>query len=814
MDRAEKTKLTSINKIEEFSIVMEKLTTNKLLTEEEKSYILSCAIVFIKFYEEDRRYTSFVEFGYYIILKYSIRYNDYTPLFDFSVNFGFYPIAKDIIKHNLINQLGINNSLLDISLNEFMHNNHIETFEQSQVRNNILGDAFSQSISYIAPTSFGKSSIIIEHISRNNQLNKIGIIVPTKSLLIQTYRSVKEAGLDRKLIVHDEMFNEDERFIGILTQERALRLMDKFGVVFDILYIDEAHNLYEKDPRNILLSRLIRKNITYNPLLKTIYLSPLIGNSKNLKIDQQAHITEQRIIHNIKEPEIYEYTLSGNVSKFNRFANRFYELAFEGNYIEYIQHNKGKKNFIYVLSPKKIEKFAKELFAIRNEIDSNTEIQELIEELRDFVHEEFYITQLLKKGIIYLHGKIPDIVKEYLEYKFKRIEMLNFVVANTVILEGINLPIDTLFILNTWSLQGKELTNLIGRVNRLDQIFNESLGTSQLTRLLPQIHFVNTEYYGGSRSNMRNKIELLRSNIFDDNVSNPTLEAFDLDDITTEKEKERVLKIIENENLLYNDTSGEPGKLKKYLINAGLDGAYNLTDHTLERLIENIKEIDPSDFEWINAHIIEKIHLVFIDNLTEKIADFEFRRLSNIKARNFYKLHMFNARVYSLKKNVELTFEYFKRRISEGNSKFYFGQQYGEIRNNTEMYTDEDNGKEVYVDLLHKTDSEIINLSIVKIKIEDDFVSFKLNKMINALLDFKLISDEEYSRVVYGTNDEIKIGLIKTGLSINLINKLQSDNQVANITFDQNNNIKGNAEFERYKESLRGFYRFELEKFL
>lgn len=814
MDRSEKIKLTNINKIEQFSFVIEKLTIDEILTEDEKSYILGCAIAFIKHYEEDRRYTTFVELGYYIILKYSVKYEDFTPLFDFSVNFGFYPIAKEILKHNLIEHIGIEHGLLDFRLGEFTHKNHIETFEQKQVRENILSDMTSQHISYVAPTSFGKSSIIIEHIIENSQFNKVGVIVPTKSLLIQTYRAIKEAGIERKLIVHDEMFNDDEKFIGILTQERALRLMDKHSVVFDILYIDEAHNLYEKDSRNVLLSRLIRKNLTYNPLAMTVYLSPLVGNSSNLKLNQQETITEQRISHNIKEPEIYEYTLSGEVHKYNRFTNKFYNVPFEGDYLSYILQKKGKKNFIYVLSPRKIEKFSNELAAVSEQIQTDKEITELIEELKEFVHEDFYVINLLKFGIVYLHGKIPDIVKEYLEYKFKRIEKLQFVVANTVILEGINLPIDTLFILNTWSLQEKELTNLIGRVNRLDQIFNASVSRSQLNKLLPQVHFVNNEYYGGARSNMRNKIEKLRSNVFNDTVSNPTLNAFNVDDVKNETEKERMIRIIENENLLYNDDPSESGMLKKYLINVGLDQAYRLTDHTLGTLIENMRRIDPRDISWINSHIIEKVYLVFINNLVDDITDFEFRRLSNQRARDFYKLHMFNARVYSLRRNVELTFEYFKGKIREGNTRFYFGQQYGEITSNTEVYSEEENLKEVYVDLQQKSDGEIINLSIVKLKIEDDFVGYKLNKMINALFDFELISEDEYNRVVYGTNDRTKIGLIKTGLSINLINKLQSDNQITNIYFDENNNIKGNSEFNRYKQTLRGFYRFELEKFL
>ncbi|MBK0151695.1 DNA helicase, partial [Bacillus sp. S74] len=115
-------------------------------------------------------------------------------------------------------------------------------------------------------------------------------IVPTKSLLVQTYREVRNSKIDKRILIHDEMYQGDDSFIAIFTQERALRLLDKNNVYFDIMYIDEAHNLFGKDNRNILLSRLIRKNRNLNPSQKTVYLSPLIFDSNNLRLEKQQDI--------------------------------------------------------------------------------------------------------------------------------------------------------------------------------------------------------------------------------------------------------------------------------------------------------------------------------------------------------------------------------------------------------------------------------------------------------------------------------------------------------------------------------------------
>jgi hypothetical protein len=55
--------------------------------------------------------------------------------------------------------------------------------------------------------------------------------------------------------------------------------------------------------------------------------------------------------------------------------------------------------------------------------------------LKAHVHEEFEILDMLDRGVIYLHGQMPDIIKEYLEMKFDEDKSLKFLVANMVILE-------------------------------------------------------------------------------------------------------------------------------------------------------------------------------------------------------------------------------------------------------------------------------------------------------------------------------------------------------------------------------------------
>ncbi len=811
----EKTNLTSINKIEEFSTVYKKLALEIELNEEEKSYILSCAIIFLKQYEEDKRFKSYLDIGYFIILKYSITYEDYLPLYDFAINFGYYPIAREIHKHNLIEgQLNLNDSLVELKLDNFKNENYIETIHQNSVRKKVLEDN-SKEVSYIAPTSLGKSSIIIEHLLQNLELNNIGIIVPTKSLLTQTYNLIKKSKINRRILLHDEMFQNDVEFIAIFTQERALRLLDKNQVYFDILYIDEAHSLLDKDSRSILLTRLIRKNKLLNPSQKVIYLSPLINDSNNLKLNEDQIISEQRIMHNLKEPEIYEFRDENDVALYNRFVNEFYSISFEGDMYNYIEKKKGNKNFIYIRSPKKVEHFAKIFYEKLPDIMQDDIIQLVKKELENFVHEDFYLVKLIDKGIIYLHGKMPDIIKEYLEYCFKEIGSLNYLIANTVILEGINMPIDTLFILNTHKLDGKTLTNLIGRVNRLNYIFNDE---NNLYKLLPQIHFVNNDYYNRVNGKMKNKINTLRSNFFNDKVENPMLITFDIDNLglrKADKEKQilRFEKIKSNELFLLENVENDNDKLKKYLINASLENLYDFSqDEILKKIVTRINVLKNNmDRKWNSLDIVSKIYELFIKDLEHTILSYEFLRLKNEHARNYYIIYYEKFKKNSLKQNILLTYQYFKARIREGNSIFYIGHSYGEIVKDSDNYN---KLNEVYVDLSNKTEADIINLAVVKLKMEEDFVSYHLNKLVIALYDFELITKDEYELAIYATNDQDIISLLKTGLSLNLIRKLQKDNQIKNIISDENNNLITSVDFELYRNSIVGIYRFELDKYL
>ncbi|EPG6354867.1 DEAD/DEAH box helicase, partial [Acinetobacter baumannii] len=718
--------------------------------------------------------------------------------------------------------LSIKDIILDANIEKFKKGNIVETYKQKKYREELLNSRSSER-SYIAPTSFGKSSFIVEMIKKEKD-RKVAIIVPTKSLLLQTYKAMKYNFPKRKIIFHDEMYNNDGNFIAVLTQERLLRLLNKFkDLSFDNLIIDEAHNLLNKEQRSVLLIRAIRRNKFRYPEAKILYLSPLIENSENLKYDSNQNIFERKISFNFKEPDISEYKLNGNVYKYNRFLDEFYLSEKNEDYLNYLLSKSKNKNFVFLVQPKKIENLAQLISERIEEVNDNRELFELSETISKNIHEDFYCVEYIKKGVIYLHGVLPDLIKEYLEHKFSKLSCIRYLVANRVILEGVNLPIDNLYILNTWGLNTKDLINLIGRVNRLNEIFNNKNGS--LRKLNPEIHFINNEVFGQKNGNMSNKIQWLRSGLFADEVKNPVLlnciestsqelnssnneYFFDNSNLLIDRTKEKEDFLILNEN--------DPEvRLRHVLYESGLDSEYEDFDLAYSVLAYRIDKIQ-NNINWLNADIIDKIYLFFIKDLESKLTNKELSRLKNVKARKFYRMFIERLHTLHLKDHIKVMLKYFYSIREDIDDKiFYVGRAYGEIEHPQEIYkTKKKYSTKNYIDLSTKNHKELVNIALIKIKIESDFVSFSLNKFVNVLYELSLITQPEYNKFMYGNENRKFIEFVQLGLSSSLINFLIRENQIDNIFIDENGYLNYHNEFINFLHKQDDLVQFELSKFI
>lgn len=823
--------LRSLKRNDEFKEAFQRLCLNKSLSFEQKEFLLKCAILFFKQYDSDKRFSSYFKIGYYIILKYSLTYNKYQPLYDISMQLGFYPIVEFLLRKELL-KLNTKNIIIDafaysLFKKEYeIEKGYIESLEQNDSRKNIINFNGNE-IAYVAPTSYGKSSLIKDYI-RINRPNKVAVIVPTKSLLIQTYLDLKELSTDYKLVLHDEMYNKELKFIGILTQERATRLLNSNKSNFyDVLFIDEAHNVFKRDSRSYILSRLIQLNYKRNNNQKIIYLSPLIGSVQNLKLKKtlQGEISVKRVNHDFKSFELFYY--NNNKSYFfDKFSGEEFKIDSQIGYFDYIKINSELKNFCYQNKPKTIELFADELYNNLDQlIHENFEINKIISVLRKEVHKDFKLIKYLNKGIIYLHGVIPNIIKEYLESKYKEIEEIKYLIANKVVLEGINMPIETIFITNNRlgnrNISYNDLVNLIGRANRLNFIFK---GKS-LNRLISKVHFLDHETFQGKRS-IKKTMEKLNKEKVKDVIENPIAENYDIEklDFKGNNVKERIEKQkAEDDNLNYfsdfilEEPKNEFEKIKRYCIENSISNYFKNLDLAVNTIIKNKGLYQFNE----NDKVIDIINKIFISNQKDNIGDFEIARLSEEKARNYYNTFIYFTQHLNLNQRIVTTKEYFDEKAKSPDPYLYIGTSYGQLTSKEagkKSKHDEDENKyesKVYIDLSDEK-SDLINFAIVKLKIEEDFVGYKLTQLISFLNDFNIIPKEYYQQIVYGTTDESVINLVRFGLSVSTISELRKDNQISNIELDDNGNLKAKDKnvFKKYLEAKSELFKFEIEKYL
>ncbi len=786
-------------------------------------YLLGCSVIFLEEYRKDKRKNLYFEIAYYIVLKSAINNNEYEPLLDVSSNFGLYPISNYISKNGLYTSNLSSQFSLSFQLTKFEYNNIVETYDQRKSRLELVKSNDNENC-YIAPTSFGKSSLITEIIKEKKQ-KRIAIIVPTKSLLIQTYKLIKKNFSKRNIIFHDEMYDGSNDFIAIFTQERALRLLKDDNISFDLLIIDEAHNLFNYDSRSLLLTRLIRRNRKRNSKSTNYYLSPLISDSNNLKVEREQEIFERKIISNIKEADIFEYKSSGEIRKYNRFLDTFFDSGHSEHFLDYIVNNSKNKNFLYLRAPRKVEELSILLDSTLEYINSPS-LVELSHVISMNVHKDFYCVDYIKKGLVYLHGKLPDLIKEYLEFKFSENREVRYVVANSVILEGVNLPVDNMYIMNTNSLDAKSLTNLIGRVNRLNEVFDDE--RKSLDKLLPSVHFVNSEEFNRKGGNMENQIRKLKSGVFKDSLDNPLLVNFDIDKMkleleqakennkldkiaTLEKKIEEYQQVKGKEDFLITSDLDDKNRIKKTLLESDILSVYYNSESMINSLTSRVENIENLS-DWNESHIIDKVYLFFIQGLEGNIVKKDFLRLQHEKARNYYKLFTGNLHRLSLKEHIADTIRYFQsiKHLPQGRE-FYIGESYGEFG---KINIDGRLGKTVYLDLSTKSNKEIANISLVKIKIESDFISYTLNNFVNVMHDLEIISEEEYELHIYGTTNKSNSEFVKLGLSGSLINKLDKDNQMVNLTINSHGLVEYNNAFIRYINMQDDLIKFEISKFI
>lgn len=765
-----------------------KLQLNIELDETEIHHLLKNAIIFSNFGDIDLQ-----KLGYKIIVSYSNQYNDYKPLYDFAINKGYIPISK-LVESKYSNE-DLSNHFFNLLFSSFQENFKEKNYYISNGQKKLIEFSSQNNSNFvlIAPTSYGKSEIIVDKVLANID-KKVCVIVPSKALLSQTKKRLLNVpnGSIQRIITHPEMYKGTETsFVSVLTQERLLRLLQKnSNLKLDIVLIDEAHNLFgekEDDSRSILLAQtiIILKKRNKNLILN--FFSPFISNSNNLKVKQTDYdITSQNTDEFIKTEkylicDLYED--KGELEIFDQFSKNFINTGIQyQNIFELLNNEKSKKNIIYLNRPMHIEEFSIDL-AQKNNID--LEIDEIKKTISEYIHPDYNLIKCIKKGIVYHHGSMPEIIRLYVEDIFSKRDDLEFVITSSTLLEGVNIPAEKIFLLSTKKGKNTNLTtsqfkNLIGRVNRFSEIFNSERGNLKL--LEPNIYIVKNKYESKNANIKKFISERAKTeSIIIDDVNNLLLKD---ENNLNESQKKKLHESLEYlENIEPKSTNLENVNYVQSEI-AQLCFKNNVNDFNIKsseaRLVINLNNYKNTLFPLITEsnQLIEAINSIFFYEIT--INNTNIIRLQNSSARRFYAMIM-KWRSSSASYNEMIgSFLSYWRKLSDENLLIYVGSKWGKDKRSITDHIP------LYIDLRKRNEAQRVNVAILRIKEEQDFVEFNLLKYVEIISELGLIEGSFYEKIKYGSSDKNIITLLKNGFSIELAKCITKENYKNFVSINHN----------------------------
>ena len=738
--------------------------------------------------------------GYRLFLLYSKITDDYKPLYELSLNKGLIPISKFIENNlNYSERYGnIYTEINSIESDEFKWNNSYQTIGQFELFKEANESKLKSQI-IVAPTSYGKTELILSFID-HTKFKKICIISPTKSLLAQTKKRIINKFGYRKIITYPEMYSDkDNEIIAVLTQERLLRLLQNNpNLKFDLLVIDEAHNILDdfsdENRRSVILASviIICKKRKENLVCK--YLTPFLRSKESLKIECLPNVDEwYSVVENVKSEIFYFYDLENNkkvlLDQYSTTKDKLIDLQVNelGDDEDVVITNCDNKNIIYLNSPKKLENFAFKLFSKLPERQI-LRLNKAASDLREYVHEDYKLADYIEKGVIYHHGSIPEPVRYFIEELYVDVPEIKMLIANSTLLEGVNIPATKMFILDPCRgnsyLSPSSFKNLIGRVCRFGEIFNNSTG--DLKYLLPEIHIVKGGY---CRHNFKvenfvkgRKILVEDNDKIVDDIKNPLLVNSDSDEAKKKMAEDILENISHSDAITVNNSSKAKTKVGQLCFENNIN-IFNILE--IEKQIDN--EIENVNIAQSIDTVFNIIDYLFFSKINDSNGEYNnLKRLREHEAQSFYKM-LINWRImgFTMKVMTDEVVGYWNTLREEQSRIVYVGKWGDKTRGGHREY---------WTDITEKDEYEKVNLAIVRLKEEYDFIDNEIVKYIEVLYSLELIEESLYLKIKYGTDDKTKIALLNCGISSILSKLLQekysdmfeADIDNSTVTFSKN----------------------------
>ena len=280
---------------------------------------------------------------------------------------------------------------------------------------------------------------------------------------------------------------EEEKFIAVLTPERLYySLLKKPEVRFKYIFIDEAHKISGNDKRSIIYYKILDMFKTDNNI-HIYFSSPIIPNP-DIYLELTNFYSNSNssgkafVFSPVIQNKIYFNFLEQKIQIYNNITNEILNgTSFPHNITDKMQallfFGKNKCNLIYVSSANKAIKYALELantvetynlFPQTDEVKK--ELEKASKQIEQKIHQDYYLAKLIRQGIAYHIGALPGEVRTQIEDLLRK-GYLQYCFCTSTLLEGVNVPVDNLFIFDSKKgrseMSAIDAFNLIGRAGRV-----------------------------------------------------------------------------------------------------------------------------------------------------------------------------------------------------------------------------------------------------------------------------------------------------------------------------------------------------------
>ena len=290
----------------------------------------------------------------------------------------------------------------------------------------------------------------------------------------------------------DIALEEKHNFIFVLTPERLLYLLiSDPDIELDYLFIDEAHKLSGKNSRGPFYYKVVDMLLKHKKRPHFIFASPNIPNpevylrlmndviengDENKLATTYSPVIQVKFLLDLQNDRIDIYNEKLNkkipVASFDRTGATLNDvlLLFEGKNLR-LSPGKRSQTIVYYNGR------AKAITAARDYANSpgvayknDPLLDALSRDISQEVHGDYYLADMIKKGVAYHIGYLPASIRTRIEDLFQN-GNITVMFCTSTLLEGVNLPADNLFITDNKifrkPMNPVDFRNLIGRVGRI-----------------------------------------------------------------------------------------------------------------------------------------------------------------------------------------------------------------------------------------------------------------------------------------------------------------------------------------------------------